>query len=146
MKILLVDHSIPIRRVEAHILECMGYTEIKHASDGAEALKMLLVEDFGFVISDWDLPDMKGLDLLKSIRSYSRLKTIPVLMVLDEMEIKTILMAGNAGVNSLIVKPFSLKTLQEKIDALFPVKVGVVEISPGVYRETQTSPLYKKAS
>jgi len=120
MKILLVDHSPSIRRVELHILELMGYTDIEQASDAAEAIEKLQSGNFGFVITDWNLPHLGGLELLKRIRSDDSLKKIPVLMVVNKMNDKIILLAAKAGVSSLIVKPFTLHSLKEKINNIFP--------------------------
>ncbi|PCJ33659.1 MAG: response regulator [Moraxellaceae bacterium] len=120
MKILLVDHSPAVRRIEVHILSLMGLSDVKQAEDGASALKRLQSEAYGLVIADWDLPNMSGLELLEKIRTQDALKKIPVLMVVTEVNDKIIMLSARAGVSSLIVKPFTINSLREKIDNLFP--------------------------
>ena len=120
MKILLVDRAPAVRRIEVHILSLMGLSDVEQAEDGASALKMLQGDAYGLVIADWNLPNMSGLELLKNIRTQDETKKIPVLMVVTEINDKIIMLSARAGVSSLIVKPFTINSLREKINNLFP--------------------------
>lgn len=119
IKILAVDDFSTMRRIIKNILRQLGYTNIVEADDGAKALAQLKQEKVDLVISDWHMPNMDGLDLLKAIRSDEALKDIPVLMVTAEAIKDKIVDAIKAGVNNYIVKPFTAETLKEKIDKIF---------------------------
>ena len=119
MKILTVDDFSTMRRIIRNMLRQLGYTNIVEAEDGAEALSLLQREKVDFVISDWNMPNMSGLDLLKAIRADEHLKPLPVLLVTAEALKENVVEAVKAGVNNYVVKPFTAETLKEKIDAIF---------------------------
>jgi two-component system chemotaxis response regulator CheY len=119
MKILTVDDFSTMRRIIRNMLRQLGYTNIVEAEDGAAAWSLLQREKVDFVISDWNMPNMNGLDLLKAIRADENLKPIPVLLVTAEALKEYIVEAVKAGVNNYVVKPFTAETLQEKIDTIF---------------------------
>ncbi len=119
MKILVVDDFATMRRIIKNILKELGYQNIDEADDGGSALAKLKLESFDFVITDWNMPSVSGLELLKSIRSDPKLKDMPVLMVTAEALKENIVQAVKEGVNNYIVKPFTADTLKEKIDKIF---------------------------
>ena len=119
MKILTVDDFSTMRRIIRNMLRQLGYTNIVEAEDGAEALSLLQREKVDFVISDWNMPNMSGLDLLKAIRADENLKPLPVLLVTAEALKENVVEAVKAGVNHYVVKPFTAEKLKEKIDAIF---------------------------
>ena len=119
MKILIVDDFSTMRRIIRNMLRQLGYTNIVEAEDGAEALSLLQREKVDFVISDWNMPNMSGLDLLKAIRADEHLKPLPVLLVTAEALKENVVEALKAGVNNYVVKPFTAETLKGKIDAIF---------------------------
>jgi two-component system chemotaxis response regulator CheY len=119
MKILTVDDFSTMRRIIRNMLRQLGYTNIVEAEDGAEALSLLQREKVDFVISDWNMPNMSGLDLLKAIRADANLKPLPVLLVTAEALKENVVEALKAGVNNYVVKPFTAETLKDKIDAIF---------------------------
>ena len=119
MKILTVDDFSTMRRIIRNMLRQLGYTNIVEAEDGVEALSLLQREKVDFVISDWNMPHMNGLDLLKAIRADANLKPIPVLLITAEALKEYVVEAVKAGVNNYIVKPFTTETLKERIDAIF---------------------------
>jgi two-component system, chemotaxis family, chemotaxis protein CheY len=121
MKILIVDDFSTMRRIIRNMLRQLGYINMVEAVDGAEALSLLQREKVDFVISDWNMPNMSGLDLLKAIRADENLKPIPVLLVTAEALKENVVEAVKAGVNNYVVKPFTAETLKEKIDAIFKV-------------------------
>ena len=119
MKILTVDDFSTMRRIIRNMLRQLGYNNIVEAEDGAEALSLLQREKVDFVISDWNMPNMSGLDLLKAIRADDNLKPLPVLLVTAEALKENVVEALKAGVNNYVIKPFTAETLKEKIDAIF---------------------------
>jgi len=119
MKILIVDDMSTMRRIVKNALKQIGFTNMEEAEDGNNALAKLRAESFNFVVSDWNMPNMTGLDLLKAIRADAALKSIPVLMVTAEAKQENIVEAVQAGVSNYIVKPFTAETLKEKIDKIF---------------------------
>jgi len=119
MKILTVDDFSTMRRIIRNMLRQLGYNNIVEAEDGAEALRLLQREKVDFVISDWNMPHMNGLDLLKAIRADDNLKPLPVLLVTAEALKENVVEALKAGVNNYVVKPFTAETLKERIDAIF---------------------------
>ena len=119
MKILTVDDFSTLRRIIRNMLRQLGYNNIVEAEDGAEALSLLQREKVDFVISDWNMPHMNGLDLLKAIRADDNLKPLPVLLVTAEALKENVVEALKAGVNNYVVKPFTAETLKERIDAIF---------------------------
>jgi two-component system chemotaxis response regulator CheY len=119
MKILTVDDFSTMRHIIRNMLRQLGYTNVVEAEDGVEALSLLQREKVDFVISDWNMPHMSGLDLLKAIRADENLRLIPVLLVTAEALKEYVVEAVKAGVNSYVVKPFTAETLKEKIDTIF---------------------------
>lgn len=119
MKILAVDDFSTMRRIVRNILRQLGYSNILEADDGSSALEQLKHDKVDFIITDWNMPNMSGLDLLKAIRADSNLKDIPVLLVTAEALKENVVAAVQAGVNGYIVKPFTAETLKEKIDSIF---------------------------
>ncbi len=119
MKILVVDDFSTMRRIVKNILKQLGYSNIEEAEDGNTALTRLKLDMYGLVISDWNMPNMTGIELLKNMRSDSALKDIPVLMVTAEAKQENVIAAIQSGVNNYIVKPFTAEVLKEKIDKIF---------------------------
>jgi two-component system, chemotaxis family, chemotaxis protein CheY len=119
MKILIVDDFSTMRRIVKNLLRDLGFTNTHEADDGATALPMLQAGDFEFLVTDWNMPGMEGIDLLKHIRKSEKLKNLPVLMVTAEAKREQIVEAAQAGVNGYIVKPFTAGTLKEKLDKIF---------------------------
>ena len=119
MKILVVDDFSTMRRIVRNILKQLGYANIEEAEDGNAALTKLKLDSYGLVISDWNMPNMTGIELLQNIRSDSALKGVPVLMVTAEAKQENVVAAIQSGVNNYIVKPFTAETLKEKIDKIF---------------------------
>ncbi|MFT6903084.1 MAG: two-component system chemotaxis response regulator CheY [Colwellia sp.] len=119
MKVLVVDDFSTMRRIIKNLLRDLGFTNILEADDGNTALPMLKTGDFDFVVTDWNMPVMQGIDLLKAIRADEKLSHIPVLMVTAEAKKDQIIMAAQAGVNGYIVKPFTAATLSAKLDKIF---------------------------
>ncbi len=116
MKILVVDDFPTMRRIMRNLLKELNYLNVVEAEDGSAALAKLKGEKFDFVISDWNMPNMSGLDLLKSVRADADLKGLPFLMVTAEAEKDNVVEAIQAGVSNYIVKPFTAATLKEKMD------------------------------
>ena len=119
MKILVVDDFSTMRRIIKNLLKDLGFTNVQEADDGCTALPMLQQGDFDFVVTDWNMPGMQGIDLLRNIRADDNLKEIPVLMVTAEAKKEQIVAAAQAGVNGYVVKPFTAATLKEKLDKIF---------------------------
>jgi len=119
LKILIVDDYSTMRRIVKNLLNDLGFTNTTEADDGRTAWPMLQNGDFDFVVTDWNMPGMTGIDLLKSIRGDARLAKLPVLMVTAEAQREQIIEAAQAGVNGYIIKPFTAITLKEKIDKIF---------------------------
>jgi len=124
MRFLVVDDFSTMRRIVKNILKQLGYENIDEAEDGAQAYSKLQNNDYDFVISDWNMPNMDGLELLKKIRSDQKLKAMPVLMVTAEAEKEKVITAVQAGVSNYIVKPFTAEVLKEKMDRIFE-KLGM---------------------
>jgi len=120
MKILVVDDFSTMRRIIRNILKQLGYSNVEEAEDGDIAFEKLKEGSFEFVITDWNMPTMTGLDLLKNIRSDDLLKDLPVLIVTAEAEKENVVQAAQAGVNDYIVKPFTADVLKAKIERIFP--------------------------
>ena len=119
MKVLVVDDFSTMRRIVKNLLRDLGFTNIQEADDGNTALPMLQGGDFDFVVTDWNMPGMQGIDLLKAIRADASLTHIPVLLITAEAKKEQIIMAAQAGVNGYIVKPFTAGTLKTKLDKIF---------------------------
>ena len=119
MKILIVDDFSTMRRIVKNLLRDLGFDNTQEADDGQTALPMLQNGDFDFLVTDWNMPGMDGLTLLKEVRADERLSDMPVLMVTAEAKREQIVVAAQAGVNGYVVKPFTAATLKEKIDKIF---------------------------
>jgi two-component system chemotaxis response regulator CheY len=121
MKILVVDDFSTMRRIVRNLLVELGFSNplIQEADDGHNALAMLKANSFDMVVTDWNMPNMTGIELLQAIRAEPKLKTLPVLMVTAENNREQIIAAAQAGVNGYIVKPFTAITLKEKLDKIF---------------------------
>ncbi|PST92774.1 chemotaxis protein CheY [Photobacterium gaetbulicola] len=119
MKILIVDDFSTMRRIVKNLLRDLGFNNTQEADDGLTALPMLKKGGFDFVVTDWNMPGMQGIDLLKHIRADAELKHLPVLMITAEAKREQIIEAAQAGVNGYIVKPFTAATLKEKLDKIF---------------------------
>jgi two-component system chemotaxis response regulator CheY len=115
MKFLVVDDFSTMRRIVINLLKELGYSNIEEAEDGAVALKKLQAEKFDFVVTDWNMPNMSGLELLQAIRADGALKHLPVLLVTAEAKNDNIVAAAQAGASGYIVKPFTAVTLEEKL-------------------------------
>ena len=119
MNVLVVDDFATMRRIITNVLKQLGFENILEAEDGTKALQVMETEKVDFVITDWNMPQMSGLDLLKAIRASEDKKDIPVLMVTAEAMQENIVKAAQAGVNNYIIKPFDAATLSEKINKIF---------------------------
>lgn len=118
MKFLVVDDFSTMRRIVKNLLHDLGYPNVTEADDGKTALPMLQGGGFDFLISDWNMPGMSGLDLIKAVRSDAKLAKMPVLMLTAEAKREQIIEAAQAGVNGYVIKPFTAETLKEKLDKI----------------------------
>ncbi|QPD04833.1 MAG: chemotaxis regulator transmitting signal to flagellar motor component [Candidatus Nitrospira kreftii] len=119
MKILVVDDMVTMRRIVKNMLKQLGFPNCDEAENGQEALQKLRGDTYGFVVSDWNMPVMSGIDMLRAIRADDKLKAIPVLMVTAEAQQSNLVEAVQAGVSNYIVKPFTAETMQEKLGKIF---------------------------
>jgi two-component system chemotaxis response regulator CheY len=119
MKILIVDDYSTMRRIIKNVLHEIGFDNTDEADDGKTALPMLQAGNYDFLITDWNMPGMQGIDLLKAVRATERIAKLPVLLVTAEAKREQIVMAAEVGVNGYIVKPFTPETLKEKISKIF---------------------------
>ena len=119
MKFLVVDDFSTMRRIVRNLLKELGFANVQEAEDGVEALKKLHSESFDFVVSDWNMPNMTGIELLIAIRADATLKHLPVLMVTAEAKRENIIAAAQAGASGYVVKPFTAATLDEKLKKIF---------------------------
>ena len=122
MSFLVVDDFSTMRRIVKNVLNDLGYTNVMEADDGNTALPMLKRGGFDFLITDWNMPGMPGLELLKQVRADERLAKLPVLMLTAEAKREQIVEAAKAGVNGYIIKPFTALTLKEKIEKILSAK------------------------
>jgi len=118
-KFLVVDDFSTMRRIVRNLLKELGYADVDEAEDGVQALQKLRSEKFDFVVTDWNMPNMDGLELLKQIRADATLSILPVLMVTAEAKKENIIAAAQAGANGYVVKPFTAATLDEKLSKIF---------------------------
>ena len=118
-KFLVVDDFSTMRRIVRNLLKELGFTVVQEAEDGVEALAKLRAEPFDFVVSDWNMPNMTGIELLRAIRADEKLKHLPVLMVTAEAKKENIIEAAKAGASGYVVKPFTAATLDEKLKKIF---------------------------
>lgn len=119
MSFLVVDDFPTMRRIVRSLLKELGFTNVDEAEDGQDALNKLRSGSFEFVVSDWNMPNMDGLEMLKEIRQDDALKELPVLMVTAEAKKENIIAAAQAGANGYVVKPFTAATLEEKLNKIF---------------------------
>ncbi|TAM05202.1 MAG: chemotaxis protein CheY [Paraburkholderia sp.] len=118
MKILVVDDFPTMRRIVRNLLKELGYSNVDEAEDGAAGLARLRSGNYEFVISDWNMPNLDGLAMLKEIRADANLKHLPVLMVTAESKKENIIAAAQAGASGYVVKPFTAATLDEKLNKI----------------------------
>ncbi len=119
MKILVVDDFSTMRRIVRNLLRDLGFTNTFEADDGKTALPMLKEGNYDFLVTDWNMPGMTGIDLLKAVRADPKLVNLPVLMVTAEAKREQIILAAQTGVNGYVIKPFTAATLKEKIEKIF---------------------------
>jgi two-component system chemotaxis response regulator CheY len=118
IKVLVVDDFPTMRRIVKNLLKQLGFENIDEAEDGAQALGKLKAGGYGLVVSDWNMPVMEGIDLLKHVREDEALKTMPFLMVTAEAEKDKVITAIKAGVDNYVVKPFTAEVLKEKLEKI----------------------------
>lgn len=120
LKFLVVDDFSTMRRIVRNLLKELGFTNVDEAEDGAVALqKLKTIGNFQFVVSDWNMPNMTGIELLKAIRADEALKHLPVLMITAEAKKENIVEAAQSGASGYIVKPFTAAVLEEKMNKIF---------------------------
>jgi two-component system, chemotaxis family, chemotaxis protein CheY len=119
LKFLVVDDFSTMRRIVRNLLKELGYANVDEAEDGAIALQKLNSTPFDFVVTDWNMPNMDGLQLLQAIRRSPQLKHLPVLMITAEAKKENIIAAAQAGASGYVVKPFTAATLAEKLEKIF---------------------------
>lgn len=124
MKFLVVDDFSTMRRIVRNLLKELGFTNVDEAEDGVVALGKLKGGNFEFVVSDWNMPNMTGIELLRAIRADASLKHLPVMMVTAEAKKENIIEAAQAGASGYIVKPFTAATLEEKLNKVFEKMVA----------------------
>ena len=119
MKFIVVDDFSTMRRIVRNLLKELGYTNVDEAEDGVVAMQKLTAGGFDFVVSDWNMPNMTGIELLKAIRANAQLAHLPLLMITAEAKKENIIEAAQAGASGYIVKPFTAATLAEKLAKIF---------------------------
>lgn len=124
LSFLVVDDFSTMRRIVRNLLKELGFNKIEEAEDGVDALEKIRAGSIDFVVADWNMPNMDGLELLKTIRGDDALKHIPVLMVTAEAKKENIIAAAQAGASGYVVKPFTAATLEEKLGKIFE-KLGM---------------------
>lgn len=124
IKFLVVDDMSTMRRIVRSILKEIGFDNVEEAEDGVDGLNKLRSGKFDFVISDWNMPNMDGLEMLKAIRADDALKSLPVMLVTAEAKKENIIEAAKAGASGYVVKPFTAAVLEEKMNKIFE-KVGL---------------------
>jgi two-component system chemotaxis response regulator CheY len=120
MEVLIVDDASAMRRIVRSLFKELGFKNMREAGNGQLALEALKKKKADFVVADWNMPVMTGIDLLKAIRADDELKNTPVLMITAEAKQENIIAAVQAGVSNFIVKPFNAQTLQDKLNKIFP--------------------------
>uniref|UniRef100_A0A914YE08 Response regulatory domain-containing protein n=4 Tax=cellular organisms TaxID=131567 RepID=A0A914YE08_9BILA len=113
-----------MRRIIKNLLKDLGYENVDEAEDGQMGLEKLRNGNFEFVVSDWNMPNLDGLEMLKQIRADANLSSLPVLMVTAEAKKENIIAAAQAGANGYVVKPFTAATLEEKLNKIFEKMAG----------------------
>ncbi|MGH8255564.1 MAG: chemotaxis response regulator CheY [Steroidobacteraceae bacterium] len=124
MNFLVVDDFSTMRRIVKNLLHELGYANVTEADDGSTALPLLKGGNFDFLITDWNMPGMAGLELLKQVRADARLAKLPVLMLTAEAKREQIVEAAQAGVSGYVIKPFTATTLKEKIDKILSTQAA----------------------
>lgn len=119
MKVLVVDDMSTMRRIVRNIFKQLGVGNVVEAENGSDALSKLKADKFDFVVSDWNMPVMAGIELLRKIRADEELKHIPVLMVTAEAQKENLVEAIQAGVSNYVVKPFTAEIIRQKLDKIF---------------------------
>jgi two-component system, chemotaxis family, chemotaxis protein CheY len=122
LRFLVVDDFSTMRRIIKNLLHDLGYANVTEADDGNTALPILQQGAIDFLITDWNMPGMPGLELLKAVRADAKLKAMPVLMLTAEAKREQIVEAAQAGVNGYVIKPFTAVTLKEKLDKILDAK------------------------
>jgi two-component system, chemotaxis family, chemotaxis protein CheY len=124
LNFLVVDDFSTMRRIIKNLLHDLGYANVTEADDGKTALPLLKEGNFDFLITDWNMPGMPGLELLKQVRADARLAKLPVLMLTAEAKREQIVEAAQAGVNGYVIKPFTAATLKEEIDKILAARAA----------------------
>jgi two-component system, chemotaxis family, chemotaxis protein CheY len=119
LKFLVVDDFSTMRRIVRNLLKELGFTNVDEAEDGVSAMQKLKSGTFDFVVSDWNMPNMTGIELLRAVRADAALKHLPVLMITAEAKKENIVEAAQAGASGYIVKPFTAAILDEKLNKIF---------------------------
>ena len=122
LHILVVDDSLTMRRILTNSLKKLGYTDIVDAVDGKDGLGKLYSEDINFIITDWNMPEMSGLEFVTAVREDEKFKDIPILMVTTRSLKEDVVVALKAGVDNYVAKPFTPELLQEKMNAILSKK------------------------
>ncbi len=120
MRVLVVDDFSTMRRIIKNILRQLGFTNVVEADDGTTAWDILNKDKIEFIISDWNMPQMTGIDLLRKVRASEEFGDLPFLMVTAEAQQENIIEAVQAKVSNYIVKPFTAEVMKQKIDKIFP--------------------------
>jgi len=124
LNFLVVDDFSTMRRIIKNLLHDLGYANVIEADDGNTALPLLREGNVDFLITDWNMPGMPGLELLKQVRADARLAKMPVLMLTAEAKREQIVEAVQAGVSGYVIKPFTAATLKEKIDKILAARAA----------------------
>jgi two-component system chemotaxis response regulator CheY len=124
LRFLVVDDFSTMRRIVKNLLQELGYANVQEADDGSTALPMLKSGNFDFVITDWNMPQLPGLELLKAVRADPNLAHLPVLMVTAEAKREQIVEAAQAGVSGYVIKPFTAQILGEKLAKILQARAG----------------------
>mgnify|MGYP005849696199 CR=1 FL=1 len=127
MNVLVVDDFATMRRIVKNLLKELGFTKFDEADDGATAWPMAISGKYDFIVSDWNMPNMTGINLLRKVRTDEKTKETPFLLVTAEQKRSQILEAAEAGVDGYIVKPFTGKTLNEKINKIFERRMALAK-------------------
>jgi len=118
LKILVVDDSSTMRRILMNTVQKAGYSEVNEAEDGKDALAKIMGEKYDLLMTDWNMPNMNGLELIEAVRADNKIKDLPILMVTTRNVKDDIVNAIKAGANGYIIKPFDIKTLNKKINEI----------------------------
>lgn len=124
LRFLVVDDFSTMRRIIKNFLNDLGYANVQEADDGNTALPILKAGNIDFLITDWNMPGMPGLDLLKAVRADPKLAKLPVLLLTAEAKREQIVEAAQAGVNGYVIKPFTAQTLKEKLDKILQARTA----------------------